>query len=434
MAGVSSLYMNVYNSYMTSYNTKSLTRYDTHKRSELKSIYNAIVKLNKESPLYKVNFPQKTQEYAVELKEGARGLKNVINDLTNGNTEQIFSKRAAFSDNPQVAVAKYVGTDSARDLQVDDFSIEVHKLATSQVNQGRFLPSRERLLDTGTHAFNIEVNNLDYEFQFGVSDEDTNVDVQNKLKRLINKSNIGLKAEVSESNGTSALSITSLETGKRKDNGLLFQVSDIPKGSFGVVAKFALDHVESYPEDSSFAIDGVEHTTHSNTFLAGKVLEIQLTGVSAMNNPAMIGFKTDTEAITEHIETFVSEYNSFLDTARNYVQEQPRSEKMISEYTAIARQYKNDLESIGLEIMSDGNIQIDKALLVEATKDEENYNETLEGINGFKNAVLRKVNQSLLDPMEYVDKVILNYKNPGRNYANPYMTSVYSGMMFNSYC
>lgn len=434
MAGVSSLYMNVYKSYMTSYNTKSLTRYDTHKRSELKSIYNAIVKLNKESPLYKVNFSQKTQEYAVELKEGARGLKNVINDLTNGNTEQIFSKRAAFSDNPQVAVAKYVGTDNARELQMDDFSIEVHKLATSQVNQGKYLPSRERQLDTGTYAFNIEVNNLDYEFQFGVSDEDTNIDVQNKLKRLINKSNIGLQAEVSEKNGTSALTITSVETGQRKDNGLIFQVSDIPKGSYGVVAKFALDHVESYPEDSSFAIDGVEHSTHSNTFLAGKVLEIQLTGISATDNPSMIGFKTDTEAITEHIETFVLEYNSFLDTVRGYAEEQPKSEKLISEYTSIARQYMNDLESIGLEIMSDGNIRIDKALLVEATKDEENYNETLKGINGFKNAVLRKVNQSLLDPMEYVDKVILNYKNPGRNYANPYMTSVYSGMMFNSYC
>lgn len=434
MVGVSSLYMNVYNSYMTSYNTKSLTRYDTHKKSELKSIYNAIVKLNKESPLYKVNFSQKTQEYAVELKEGARGLKNVINDLTNGNTEQIFSKRAAFSDNSQVAVAKYVGTDNARELQMDDFSIEVHKLATSQVNQGNYLLSRERVLDTGTYAFNIEVNNLDYEFQFGVSDEDTNLDVQNKLKRLINKSNIGLQAEVSEKDGTSALTITSVETGQRKDNGLIFQVSDIPKGSYGVVAKLALDHVESYPEDSSFAIDGVEHSTHSNTFLAGKVLEIRLTGVSATDNPSTIGFKTDTEAITEHIETFVSEYNSFLDTVRGYAEEQPRSEKLISEYTSIARQYMNDLESIGLEIMSDGNIRIDKALLVEATKDEENYNETLEGINGFKNAVLRKVNQSLLDPMEYVDKVILNYKNPGRNYANPYVTSVYSGMMFNSYC
>ena len=41
----------VYNYYMTSYAPKSSSRYDTHKKSELRSIYNSIVKLNKESHL-----------------------------------------------------------------------------------------------------------------------------------------------------------------------------------------------------------------------------------------------------------------------------------------------------------------------------------------------------------------------------------------------
>ncbi len=434
MAGISSLYMNVYNSYMTSYHTKSLTRYDTHKKSELKSIYNAIVKLNKESPLYKVNFSQQTQEYAVELKEGARGLKNVISDLTNGNTEQIFNKKAVFSDNDQIVTAKYIGNDESNDFLIEDFSVEVHKLATPQTNLGKYLPSAYRQLESGTYAFNVEVNGLDYEFQFGVGDEDTNINVQNKLARLINNSNIGLQAEVMAEGGQSALQITSVETGKKAEDGLIFHITDIPDGSYGVVAKFALNNVEKFPEDSSFAINGKEKTTHSNTFVAGKVFEITLNGVSATGNPSKIGFKTDTEAITEHIETFVTEYNSFLETVRSYSDVEPRSEKLIREYTGVAREYINDLEAIGLEIMSDGSISIDKSLLSEATKDEETYNETLKGINGFKNGILRKVNQALLDPMEYVDKVVLNYKNPGKNFVNPYVTSMYSGMMFNSYC
>lgn len=431
MAGVSSLYMNVYNSYMTSYNTKSLTRYDTHKKSELKSIYNAIVKLNKESPLYKINFSQQTQEYAVELKEGARGLKNVINDLTNGNTEQIFNKKAVFSDNDQVVTAKYIGEDESNDSMIEDFTVEVHKLATPQTNTGKYLTYSNRNLQSGSYAFNIEVNGLDYEFQFGVKEEDANIDVQNKLARLINNANIGLKAQVLTEKTESALQITSLETG---EDGLIFRVTDIPEGSRGVVAKFALDNVTESPEDSSFAINGVEKHTHSNTFVAGKVFEITLHGISATGNPAMIGFKTDTEAITEHIETFVSEYNSFLDTVRSYSDVEPRSEKLIQEYTGVAKEYMNDLEAIGLEIMSDGSISIDKALLTEATTDEETYNETLKGINGFKNGILRKANHALIDPMEYVDKVVLNYKNPGKNFVNPYVTSMYSGMMFNSYC
>lgn len=434
MAGVSSLYMNVYNSYMTSYQTKSLTRYDTHKKSELRSIYNAIVKLNKESPLYKVSFSQQTQEYAVELKEGARGLKNVINDLTNGNTEQIFNKKAVFSDNNQVVTAKYVGNDAGNDFLMEDFSIEVHKLATPQTNVGKYLPNFQRQLESGTYVFNIEVNGLDYEFQFGVGDQDTNFNVQNKLARLINNSNIGLQAQVLTEGSESALKITSIETGEKGDDGLIFHITDIPDGSYGVAAKFALDSVEEYPKDSSFAVNGVERSTHANTFVAGKIFEITLHGISAAGNPSMIGFKTDTEAITEHIETFVSEYNSFLGTVRSYSDVEPKGEKLIKEYTSIAKEYINDLESIGMEIMSNGDIQIDKALLTEATKDEETYNETLKGINGFKNSILRKVNYALIDPMEYVDKVMLNYKNPGRNFVNPYVTSIYSGMMFNSYC
>ena len=42
---------NVYNYYMTTYAPRSSSRYDTHKKSELRNIYNTIVKINKESPL-----------------------------------------------------------------------------------------------------------------------------------------------------------------------------------------------------------------------------------------------------------------------------------------------------------------------------------------------------------------------------------------------
>ena len=36
--------------------------------------------------------------------------------------------------------------------------------------------------------------------------------------------------------------------------------------------------------------------------------------------------------------------------------------------------------------------------------------------------------------MEYVNKTIVAYKNPGHNFVAPYANSSYSGMMFNFYC
>ena len=41
---------NIYNYYLTAYTPKNAGKYDAHKRSELRSIYNSIIKLNKESP------------------------------------------------------------------------------------------------------------------------------------------------------------------------------------------------------------------------------------------------------------------------------------------------------------------------------------------------------------------------------------------------
>ena len=48
--------------------------------------------------------------------------------------------------------------------------------------------------------------------------------------------------------------------------------------------------------------------------------------------------------------------------------------------------------------------------------------------------LLRKSDQVALNPMDYVRKTVVAYKNPGHNYVSPYTTSAYSGMMFNSYC
>ena len=47
--------------------------------------------------------------------------------------------------------------------------------------------------------------------------------------------------------------------------------------------------------------------------------------------------------------------------------------------------------------------------------------------------LLRKSNQVSLNPMDYVEKVMVAYKNPGHNYPNPYITSAYTGMMFDGY-
>ena len=69
MAYNTTILNNVYNYYMTTYSPRSSTRYDTHKKSELRNIYNTIVKLNKEAPLYKLDTSKAAKNFAVGLRK-----------------------------------------------------------------------------------------------------------------------------------------------------------------------------------------------------------------------------------------------------------------------------------------------------------------------------------------------------------------------------
>lgn len=66
---MSAIMNTVYNNYLTTYASRQITKYDTHKKSELRSVYNSIVKLSKDTPWYLPTTNKDTQHYAVDLKE-----------------------------------------------------------------------------------------------------------------------------------------------------------------------------------------------------------------------------------------------------------------------------------------------------------------------------------------------------------------------------
>lgn len=73
---------NAYNYYMSTYANKEVSRYDSHKKSDLRKVYNQIVKKNKESPLYKISDPEEAKRYAIDIKESAKSIQNVVASLS----------------------------------------------------------------------------------------------------------------------------------------------------------------------------------------------------------------------------------------------------------------------------------------------------------------------------------------------------------------
>lgn len=428
---------NVYNHYLaTYYAPKSTTRYDTHKKSELRSIYNSMVKLNKESPLYLLNNTKETHGYAVGLKENARALRNTIASLGGLEEDDLLNKKSAYSSKPDLVSAAFIG-NIPEDGESPSFEIEVLSLASEQTNTGSYLPSDSPVgLPEDTYSFDISINDLSYEFQYNIRENETNREVQERLTRLINNADIGLKADIIEDdNASSALRLSSASTGLKEDQHTIFHVSDSNTSKQkGSVAYLGIDNISSEASNAQFLLNGELRTASSNHFTVDKAFEVQLHRVGASEGEtAQIGLKTDMDSITENINDLIMGYNTFINTANGYLNSYPRSGRLVNEMTHITRTYQMGLEKMGITFGESGQLDFDKDTLRQTALSAGGL-DSLSTIKDFTNSILQKTNQVSLNPMQYVDKTIVAYKNPGRNFVAPYAASAYSGMMFNSYC
>ena len=85
--------------YVMTYGNKEVSRYDSHKKSDLRKVYNNIVKTNKESPLYKISNMDNAKRFAIDIKENAKSIQNVVASLSDkyGSFEDSFQKKVAVS-------------------------------------------------------------------------------------------------------------------------------------------------------------------------------------------------------------------------------------------------------------------------------------------------------------------------------------------------
>lgn len=424
----------VYNNYLAAYSPRQLTKYDTHKKNELRSVYNSIVKLNKDAPWYLPTTNKDTQHYAVSLKENARELHNAIAQLGGLEQDSMFRKKSAYSTDTEVAEAAYIGSDALTSTS-PEFDLEVKELATPQENLGHFLPDLATTLSPATYSFDISINDMNYEFQFNINEGDTNRQIMDRLSRLINNAGIGIQANVAESDSRYALRLTSDATGVPANKAYHFRVSDdhTSKAS-GVVGNMGLNYISHPAGNACFLINGEERSSSSNHFTVGKLFDVQIKAVSPEDKPVHIGLKTDTESITDNINQLIGSYNSFIRSAASYLETQSRSRQLVREFSSIASHYGTSLENMGMHLQDDGILSVNDEKLQQAAASAGNDLSSFSVLKDFSSSLLRKSDQVSLNPMDYVDKKIVAYKNPGHNFISPYTTSAYSGMMFNSYC
>ena len=436
---------------------KAVGRYDTHKRSELKTLCSSMAKVNRDAPLYLIDSGADAKQYVINLKEEARDLRNTIISTLGYAEESALSHKIAYSSNENVVSAKYIGNQNAPALpstedsfdegsvistngKIPSYEIEVTSLASSQVNLGSYVPSQERGLAPGEYSFDINVLDMGFEFQFTIHESDTNLDIQNRLARLINNSKIGLKADIVETeNSQSSLRIESSKVGiDFGQSSQIFSISDDDTSkNTDAVSYFGLNYIAREASNAHFIVNGMEASASSNHFILQNDYEITLNGISENEGQTTtIGVKPDTEALQENISNLIGGYNSFIKSVSEYQNTQSGSKHLIKEMNRITGFYQQEMEKLGIKPTSEGILELNKEQLQQSvvTTDAEDTVSSLKALKSFSQSMLRKSSEISLNPVTYMNKTIVAYKNPSNNFLNPYVTSAYSGMFFNNYC
>lgn len=422
---------NVYSYYMAEYGVRPTDRHSTHKKSELRDIYNNIVKISRSSPFFDVDVSEESQKLAIDIKEAANKLSNVTADLTDASNGNMTFKSIARSSNESVLTANYIGSPQTAGSS-KEMEISVKQLATPQVNTGKYLNPRARNLYSGTYSFDVNMGSTEYELQFTIKDNEKNIDVQNKLARLINKSNIGLSASVEHNpQDDTALVITSNMTGIG-DRPVIFNITDDNTTALsGAVGAYGLNNTTQYPSNAVFILNGVDKTSTSNNFTIDREYEISLKNTNVEGESVTVGLKQNFDSIVDSLEELTAQYNNLTSLAKDSNSSGGRH--LYNDMTGVARIYNQTLSSNGITINSDGLLEINHNKLKEASEEGTILN-SLSDLSRFKNALQHKAGSIMINPMEYINKTIISYKNPARPSSDPYMTSLYSGMMYNGYC
>lgn len=417
----------------TSYQLRPQTKYDMHKKDELKNIYSKIKDAGIKSPLYLISPTESNRQFALNIKDSAIALQNSISMMRDRDSDDaLMNMQKAVVNNNDAIDCNIIDTNS--DNLPEPFQMQIHRLASEQINTGNDFFATGIGPEEGTYTFQAICEDKTYEFQFNISERARNHEVLGKLARFINKSNLGITATVEEGEKENSIHMTlsSKNTGVTSQNGYIFQLKDISAPmEDGLITYYGLDQMTTAPANASFTINGEDKEALANSFILNNSLHITLHDTA--EDSVLVGYAPDDSQIYKGVEQFVSDYNQIIRTAAAYPA--GAGNKIVHDLKLIANGYKNQLESAGINISSgNGMLALDESLVRQSIQ-EGDMEEIFSSRHGFIARVNNKINEIKINPLEYLDKKVVTYPNTIHvPYPNPYITSMYSGLFFNNYC
>lgn len=420
-----------YNYLAKNYESQRPVRYSSHKTSELQNIYNTIVRISKQSPLYLLEVSLERQTYALNVKDAAMSLYTLIENFSRDDESSIFNKKKSISSNEN-AVSATIISDNEPSLPTE-FNIQVIQLATNQRNISNSFRPDVQQLQAGTYQFSIDVEDHTYNLRHTVTAGSTHKDTLWQLCKQINKSDIAVHAHEYAEQGSNKLGIVLESDCTGNPGSPIFTLQDdVYVGGRGIVEYFNLNQIYQTPTNAKFLIDGKAKESLSNQFTFNKSLTVSLHAIT--DSPVHITYAPNADKIINELKTITDSYNHLLSLANEQASDQRRANKLIYELDSIIYRYANDLESCGIIREDNGELSIDTFIALQAATDG-TIKDLFTNPDKVTADLLDQTNQVTINPMDYLDQKICTYPNyVSHHYPNPYLTSVYSGMLFNYYC
>lgn len=427
--------LSVYNHLMQGLIMMRPNRFDAHKKSELQNVYRDIMRLTSEQPLYKVTFDESAQEYTLGIKNAALSLSSMIKELNTDDGSSVFKNQILVSDRPEDVDVSVLEGSSLPDEDLP-LSVEVSTLSSPQENHGNFVPAGESELVSGQYNFTIGIEENLYSFQFNVTGGSTNLDLQKKLADFINKTSIGLRTRIVQEpeTGESRLDLIAIAAGS-SDGISSFRPADVrfpDDADYGIIAHFGLDHIAEAPVNTRFTVNGTPKEVRGRSYLYNNALTLSIKNTT--KSAVTIGKVTNQAPIVEKLRDFIDKYNSIFDFVQTKQPDNHRAKKLLYELGHTVRQFSAELEPCGIAVSKDGTVSINEKEMYTAAG-----NGSLERLfsdnSKFAETLIKKLSDISLNPMEYLKKTVVTYPNiTAKKTLNPYVSSIYCGLLYNNYC
>ncbi|MCR5153950.1 MAG: hypothetical protein K6B75_03790 [Lachnospiraceae bacterium] len=428
--------LSIYNNLIQGYALSKQTRFDTHKQSELKDVYRRIMRMSSEQPFYKVNFDDNAQKYTLGVKDSSIAVSSALKELHINDESSVFRRKALVSSEPD-SVEVVVSEGTSPEESFTDVEVAVSSLASPQVNKGNYVESQSSDLPSGQYNFVVEIDKNAYSFQFKVGEDASNISLQTKLTDFINKASIGLKAHLTQDrvSGESRIELKSANPGIQPDSEHAFTLSDtrLPdEAAKGIVDFFGLNNISEEARNTVFTVDGEEHTSRGSTYYLTKDVSVNIKSITM--NAAHISVVTDKTPVVEEVESFFSKYNEAIAFIQENGGNTRGSRRLLHEMSRITNIHKQELANVGIKVSEKGKLESDKDIIYPAAENG-SLEEFFASDTGFVHDMLHQLSGISLNPMDYLDKVVITYPNvsAAKTYS-PYISSTYSGLLYNNYC